>query len=181
MNIIFKFLLVSFLFTSLYSSVDTNSLSVDSLERIKSWQSMKEKAKDEKLLTKLKIVNDYFNKLSYSSDIKNWNRSDYWATPYEFLSLGAGDCEDYAIAKYFTLKELGIEDDKLKLTYAKLSKSNQAHIVLSYYHKPNYTPIILDNVNKKLQVSTKRKDLLNMRNISKDVIFSKFEMQTLNN
>ena len=170
-----------FFSTSLFSSIDFDSLNQDSLKRIKSWELMKEKARDEKLLDKLKIVNDYFNKLSYSSDIKNWNKTDYWATPYEFLSLGAGDCEDYAIAKYFTLKELGIDDSKLKLTYAKLSKNNQAHIVLSYYHKPNYTPIILDNINKKLQVSTKRKDLLNMRIIQKDVIFTKFQKQTENN
>ena len=138
-------------------------------------------AQDKKTLVKLKIVNDYFNKISYKSDLNNWKTKDYWATPLEFLKAGAGDCEDYAIAKFFTLKKLGISEEKLKLIYTKVSKTNQAHIVLSYSHKPNYTPIILDNLNKKLQLSSNRKDLKQMQEIQKQVILHKFKLQERNN
>ena len=45
---------------------------------------------------------------------------DYWATPVESLRKGEADCEDYAIAKYFTLRQLGVADDKLRITYYKV-------------------------------------------------------------
>lgn len=163
------------------SFTQNDFINKQSLERILSWQEMINSTQDKKVLNKLKIVNNYFNKLSYKSDIKNWNTNDYWATPLEFLSVGAGDCEDYAIAKYFTLKKLGIQEDKLKLVYTRLVKNNQAHIVLSYSHKPNNVPIILDNINRKLKLSTNRKDLKQMHDIQSQAILNKFKLQTIHN
>lgn len=185
MTIIFKTLVILLSVTTINASTKFEPLATQSFDkqiqkRIKSWENMIKFAEDKKLLNKLKIVNDYFNKISYSSDINNWESTDYWATPIEFLTSGAGDCEDYAIAKYFTLKKLGIKKDKLSLIYTNLAKNNQAHIVLSYSHKPNYIPIILDNVNKKLHLSTKRKDLKNMRVIESEAILAKFKTQNLN-
>ena len=179
MNFFIIFLLT---ITTLSANLEINTSKLtpydkQTIKRLNSWEAMKKSAQNETIINKLKIVNNYFNKLKYSSDIKKWKTNDYWATPYEFLEAGSGDCEDFAIAKYFTLKELGVDENKLKLTYAKLSKDNKAHIVLSYYHKKNYIPIILDNVNKKLQISTKRKDLKELRVINKDVIYSKFKLQ----
>ena len=50
---------------------------------------------------KLKQINNFFNqKINYAEDIDLWGQSDYWATPLESLGHEAGDCEDYAIAKY---------------------------------------------------------------------------------
>ncbi|RXJ98779.1 transglutaminase [Arcobacter sp. CECT 8986] len=132
-------------------------------KRLLLWDDLIEAAKDKKILYKLKMVNDFFNQIRYERDINHWGKVDYWASPFEFLGTGAGDCEDYAIAKYFTLRQLGIEDSKLRIVYVKLlnrnSKYEQAHMVLTYYHKPNATPIVLDNVNKKLKLATKRPDL----------------------
>ena len=91
-----------------------------------------------------------------------WKKKDYWASPFEFMGVGAGDCEDYAIGKYFALRALGIPDKKLKITYVKLRRRNgryEAHMVLNYYHKTSSTPIVLDNVNKRLKLASKRKDL----------------------
>ena len=114
------------------------------------------------------------------SDKNNWKTDDYWATPFEFLASGAGDCEDYVIAKYFTLRQLGVKKEQLKLTYARLTKTNQAHMVLSYYHKSNYVPIILDNINKKLQLSTNRTDLKEIRSFENKNILNKFKLHTHN-
>ena len=163
------------------SLAQNDLINKQTLERIHSWQELIKTSQNKKLLSKLKIVNDYFNKLKYKSDINNWKKNDYWATPSEFLFSGAGDCEDYAIAKYFTLKKLGIKEEKLKLVYAKLVKNDQAHIVLSYSHKPNNVPIILDNINKKLKLSSNRKDLKQMRDIQSQTILNKFKLQTFYN
>ena len=132
-------------------------------KRVLLWDKLIESTKGKKTLQKLKIVNDFFNKLPYRLDKKHWGKKDYWATPFEFMGTGAGDCEDYAIAKYFTLRKVGIPEDKLRITYVKYlkkrSKYEQAHMVLTYYHKQNSTPVILDNINKKLKLASKRKDL----------------------
>lgn len=131
--------------------------------RVILWDQMLVNAKNKSTLEKLKMVNDFFNKITYKTDIQHWKKNDYWASPFEFLGTGAGDCEDYAIAKYFALRSLGISDSKLKITYVTLSRSNkkfdQAHMVLNYYHQKNKPPIVLDNVNKKLKLATSRTDL----------------------
>jgi len=132
-------------------------------KRVLIWDKMLKKHKHEKkIVKKLKAVNDYFNKIKYMTDIKVWKKNDYWASPFEFMGVGAGDCEDYAIGKYFALRALGIPDKKLKITYVKLRHKNgrsEAHMVLNYYHKPTSTPIVLDSAIKKLKLATKRRDL----------------------
>ncbi len=134
-----------------------------SLRRLKVWDSMMINTQDKKILQKLKKVNDFFNHIKYKTDLRHWRRKDYWATPFEFMGTGAGDCEDYAIAKYFSLRKLGVPDSKLRITYViykrRGTKYEQAHMVLTYYHKANSTPIVLDNINKKLKLASKRKDL----------------------
>ena len=124
---------------------------------------MIESSKNESLLNKIKNVNDFFNQITYKTDAAHWKQKDYWATPFEFMGTGAGDCEDYAIAKYFSLIKLGIPDDKLRITYVIYKKANsrfeQAHMVLTYYHKTGAEPVILDNINRRLKKNKKRDDL----------------------
>lgn len=129
--------------------------------RIILWDKMLEKAKGRKTVRKLKLVNDFFNKIKYMSDKQLWGKQDYWASPFEFLGTGAGDAEDYAIAKYFALRILNIPDHKLKIAFVKLKRGRHTveHMVLNYYHKPTSIPIVLDYVNKKLALATNRKDL----------------------
>jgi len=122
-----------------------------------------DKSKKAKALHKLKYINSFFNKIRYKTDIKHWKKKDYWAIPFELIGTAAGDCEDYAIAKYFSLIKAGISSKKLRIAYVKLkrkrTKFDEAHMVLLYFHKPNSVPIVLDNVNKKLKLASKRKDL----------------------
>ena len=131
--------------------------------RVEAWDSMIESSKNESLLNKIKNVNDFFNQITYKTDAAHWKQKDYWATPFEFMGTGAGDCEDYAIAKYFSLVKLGIPDDKLRITYVIYKKANsrfeQAHMVLTYYHKTGAEPVILDNINRRLELASKRDDL----------------------
>lgn len=132
-------------------------------KRVEIWDKTIQNAKNKDILHKLKDVNDFWNKIRYRRDNKHWGKNDYWASPFEFLGTGAGDCEDYAIAKYFSLIKLGVPEKKLRITYVKLkrkrTKFEEAHMVLTYYHKPGATPIVLDNINKKLKLASKRTDL----------------------
>ena len=131
--------------------------------RIEQWDSMIQTSRNEPLLNQIKNVNDFFNELTYKTDLMHWKKKDYWATPFEFIGTGAGDCEDYAIGKYFSLIKLGIPEDKLRITYVIYQKANsrfeQAHMVLTYYHKTGAEPVILDNIDRRLQLASKRSDL----------------------
>ena len=109
---------------------------------------------------KIEAANDFFNEVRWVSDIEHWKKEDYWATPIETLGTNAGDCEDFSIAKYFTLNELGIDNEKLRITYVKALDYNQAHMVLAYYPSPEAEPLILDNINKRILPASQRKDLL---------------------
>ena len=111
-------------------------------------------------LDRVKYANDFFNKVPYYSDIVHWKKKDYWATPLEKLATHGGDCEDYAIGKYFALRELGVEQKKLRIMYVKAIEWNEAHMVLTYFPKENEIPLVLDNINKKLLPANKRKDLV---------------------
>ena len=116
---------------------------------------------------KLKRVNDFFNRrIAFDDDMSIWGQSDYWATPIELIGQGRGDCEDYSIAKYYSLLELGIPINKLRLVYVKATQSSLgttvqvAHMVLAYYPTPTADPIILDNLNPNLVPASQRGDLL---------------------
>jgi predicted transglutaminase-like cysteine proteinase len=110
---------------------------------------------------KLEDVNSFFNsRIRYTTDIELWGVEDYWATPFELLSKNAGDCEDFAIAKYFTLKAVGVKEDKLNIMYVKSLQQGIAHMVLAYYSVPEAEPLILDNNIDDILPGSKRTDLL---------------------
>lgn len=111
-------------------------------------------------LEKIKRVNDFFNQMEFVSDIIHWGQTDYWATPVEFLGTQGGDCEDFSIAKYFTLKAMGVEEEKLNLTYVKALNYNVHHMVLTYYAAPDAEPLVLDNLIGEIKPATQRTDLI---------------------
>lgn len=106
-------------------------------------------------------VNRFFNQLEYRPDIKTWNKKDYWASRLEFLGKGQGDCEDYAVAKFLTMVQLGVPEEKLFLTYVKaVGYPDAAHLVVTYYKEPGTVPLVLDNYIKKILPATQRTDLV---------------------
>lgn len=132
----------------------------------RSWQTMLVQTQNKSEQQKILIVNDFFARnLRYRTDIQLWQQKDYWATPLETLGKGFGDCEDYAIAKYISLRALGIDDNKLRLIYVKAqiggprSNRSQAHMVLGYFVTPNAQPMILDSLITKVLPAAKRTDL----------------------
>ncbi len=104
-------------------------------------------------------VNDFFNGARYESDGVNAPDADSWATPREFITRDAGDCEDFAIAKYFTLTAAGIGMDHLRILYAKSMPGRIAHMVLAFYPYPDADPLVLDNLNSHIKSLSERADL----------------------
>jgi predicted transglutaminase-like cysteine proteinase len=120
---------------------------------------------------KLEKVNAFFNQMRFASDEEIWHQKDYWATRMEFIGMGAGDCEDFVIGKYFTLKQLGISTDKLFFTYVKAIKYQQAHMVLTYFETPTSVPLVLDNINFKILPATQRNDLIPVYSFNGDALY----------
>lgn len=108
---------------------------------------------------KLRQANEFFNGARFVPDQELYGVADYWATPEEFIAHDAGDCEDFAIAKYFTLKAMGVDAAKLRITYVKSLTLDQAHMVLAYYPTPDAEPLILDNLNQLIKPARERPDL----------------------
>ncbi len=129
-------------------------------QRFVDWQNLMDTGKSLPEQEKLKRVNDFFNRnITFVDDMVLWQKKDYWATPVEFLYKGAGDCEDFAIAKYFTLLEMGVDDSKLRITYVKALQLNQAHMVLTFFAQPQAVPLVLDNLTPIISAATERNDL----------------------
>ncbi len=130
-------------------------------ERLIKWQELIREDRSKTDMEKLTKVNDFFNnQVAFVSDAQHYKQEDYWATPVEFLATGGGDCEDFSLAKYFTLKAMGIEEKKLNLTYVKALELNEAHMVMTYFKTPDAEPLVLDNLKSAIKPASQRTDLL---------------------
>jgi predicted transglutaminase-like cysteine proteinase len=113
----------------------------------------------------LAAVNEFFNRrVLFVDDAAVWGQDDYWASPLETLEKGRGDCEDYAIAKYFSLLAAGVPVNKLRLVYVRAQVGGpggvvQAHMVLAWYAQPGAEPLILDNLIGEVRPASRRPDL----------------------
>jgi predicted transglutaminase-like cysteine proteinase len=108
----------------------------------------------------LSDVNRMLNRVRFVEDSAHWREVDYWATPAESVGSNGADCEDFSIAKYFLLKELGVPIARLRMTYVKSLKLNQAHMVLAYYARPDADPLVLDNLEDTVRPASQRTDLV---------------------
>lgn len=108
------------------------------------WAQLKNSLAGKSPLDQLKAVNSFWNKWKYIEDKANWGKADYWAIPAEFIPR-SGDCEDYAISKYFTLKEIGFDPGKMRLVVLRDTVRNLAHAVLAVYLDDDV--YILDNLS----------------------------------
>lgn len=150
-----------------------------SLNVFNAWKTMTIAIKDEGIQEKLKRVNEFFNRrITWGDDRKIWQQTDYWATPLETIDRKAGDCEDFAIAKYFSLLAIGEPISKLRLVYVKArggfdtdTTTAQAHMVLAYYETPDSDPLILDNLISEIRPTSRRPDLTPIFSFNSDGIY----------
>jgi predicted transglutaminase-like cysteine proteinase len=112
---------------------------------------------------RLDAINAWFNRrVIFRTDDAASGEADHWASPLETLHAGHGDCEDYAIAKYFSLIAVGTPVARLRLVYVRAQVAGndaQAHMVLAYYAQPNAEPLILDNLVTSVRPASRRPDL----------------------
>ena len=121
---------------------------------------------------KLTLVNTFFNRrMFYKTDREMYRLDDYWATPLEFMGHAAGDCEDFVIAKYATLRLLGVPNQQLRLVYVRYQSSNTApiaHMVLGYYAEASQEPLILDSLISSIRSASMRPDLMPVYSFNSD-------------
>jgi predicted transglutaminase-like cysteine proteinase len=147
------------------------------LPKFEAWRKLLATIGDGSDLDRLKKVNAFFNQqIQFADDSVIWNQADYWATPLETLGRGAGDCEDFSIAKYFTLLQLGTQPEKLRLIYVRAktgtSDATQAHMVLAYYATPEAEPLVLDNLISDIRPASRRPDLVPVFSFNSSGVFT---------
>ena len=97
-----------------------------------SWEPFLDTLRSETPMTQLRQIQQYINEAWYITDSRNYGRSDYWATPREFFERD-GDCEDFAIAKYMSLRALGWEREHLRIVVLQNIDLGIVHAVLVAY------------------------------------------------
>lgn len=118
---------------------------------VQAWQTMIKQQRGAKQIDQLHRANNFINQWHYRADDKNYGKSDYWASPSEFFKR-SGDCEDYAIAKYVTLRQMGFSADQLRLVVVNDIRRNLAHAVLAAYVDNDV--YILDNLNNQVRAQS---------------------------
>lgn len=121
-------------------------------EIIGQWQNDIARYKDLPLEKMAEKVNSFVNRYPYILDNRNWGRSDYWETPVEFFERG-GDCEDFAIAKYASLRALGVPEERLRIAIVHDLQKDIPHAVLVVYADSG--ALILDNQNERAEKATR--------------------------
>jgi len=167
MKFLLFFLLITKLFASNYPTFSKHELELIKYKsgkiatnRISDYTRTMLKVKKLPKKKQLIHVNSYLNQLFQKPDILNQGIEDYWETPKEFLCIGSGDCEDFAIIKYFSLIKLGFAENRLFLTTAYVKNSKSYHMVLSYFEHFLEPPLILDNLSFRILNAKQRDDLI---------------------
>lgn len=116
------------------------------------WEKFQQEAAGKTGVELLRYVNAFWNRFPYREDKENWGLPDYWAWPNAFLQK-SGDCEDYAIIKYFTLKELGVPVEKMRIVVLRDTLRRLPHAVLAVYTDDDI--LILDNLSNSVLSHTR--------------------------
>ncbi len=132
-------------------------------DRLRQWRELVRQIHGLHEEKRVEQVNRFFNRIPNRTDREQWGREDYWATPLEMLVTNGGDCEDFALAKYFTLRAAGVPNERLRVTYVRawIASENrvESHMVLAYYPFQDAEPLILDNLVAEVRPASQRPDL----------------------
>jgi predicted transglutaminase-like cysteine proteinase len=109
---------------------------------LREWSEFLAGLKGQDAISQVHEVNRYMNRVRYITDPRNYGIPDYWATPKQFLTRN-GDCEDYAIAKYLSLRSLGFQPSQLRIVVLQDLNLKIAHAILVV--DLNGQALVLDN------------------------------------
>lgn len=110
--------------------------------KLQQWAGFIESLRSFDQWAQINEVNARMNGARYIEDIDNYGNTDYWATPGQFFER-SGDCEDYAIAKFMTLRELGFTNEQMRIAIVHDTNLNLVHAVLVVYYQD--VAYLLDN------------------------------------
>lgn len=131
--------------TSVMSRFDQQMKTQGSSATVRDWKTHLNGLRHLSTSSQLEEVNRYINSVRYIEDNRNFKKSDHWATPIEFLTRG-GDCEDFAIAKYASLRALGFSADQMRIAIVQDRIKNIPHAILIVYDEGH--AYVLDNQDK---------------------------------
>lgn len=115
--------------------------------RLIEWEQIINELKTLSSTEVVKIINEFFNRIVHQQvDDKEEIEYDYWQSPIETLVKGSGDCEDFVMAKYVSLRLLGIPAEQLLISLIHYPEYNDTHAVLLFFPKEEEDPLVLDNV-----------------------------------
>ena len=134
--------------TSMFSRFEREMGRESGQRVIRAWQNEISAYQNLPLSAMAERVNSYINETKYIVDSRNWGKSDYWSTPVEFFDRG-GDCEDFAIAKYVSLRALGVPEERMRIAIVHDKIKDIPHAVLVVYTDEG--ALILDNQNKRAE------------------------------
>lgn len=132
--------------TSMFGRFERGASQASGQRIINDWKEDLQAYQGQSLRQMAEGVDRLVNKTQYIEDSSNYGQSDYWATPIEFFTKG-GDCEDYAIAKYVSLRALGVPEDRMRIAIVQDLQKNVPHAVLIVYTDEG--ALILDNQSKR--------------------------------
>ncbi|MDB2594628.1 transglutaminase-like cysteine peptidase [Porticoccaceae bacterium] len=127
--------------------------------RLRQWQQIVNYAIGKPKIEQLALANNFINQAQFIDSPYYQDGFDFRLSPMAFLILGAGDSEEFSIAKYFTLREMGIHSNKLRLTYTEIQANNASHMVLAYYGADDAEPLVLDYLDKTVRPMSQRQDI----------------------
>jgi predicted transglutaminase-like cysteine proteinase len=114
-----------------YSGVEGKIRLIDWLKLINSFRTKPE-------MEKVVVVNNFFNDVIIP--LEDPIGCDYWLSVIETIILGTGDCDDYAVAKYVSLRLMAIPSDRLIIAAMKFLTNGNAHAALLYYPRDDEKP-----------------------------------------
>ena len=125
-------------------------------DRVRRWRQLLLSAEPLDERRQIRMVNEFFNRnIVYRSDQELWGSEDHWATPLEALGRAGGDCEDYSIAKYASLRMLGIPDSRLRLFYVHARLGATAEISPWRYDDRLWAKLELQKLKDEYELATR--------------------------
>lgn len=130
------------------------------VRKVEQWRVLVREKSAAPLTEQLAAVNTFFNSFEAAEDFYVWGQEDYWATLPETLHKERGDCEDLTLAKYFTLRELNIADERMRITYVISLHTGKPHMVLTCCPRSRLGPLVLDTLRQDVLPVSGRSDLV---------------------
>lgn len=115
--------------------------------RLEDWRAFLAGLSDDDEAGRIYRVHRFVNRFRYVSDRRNWRRADFWAAPEQLFERG-GDCEDYVIAKYLSLRALGIAPDRMRIVVVYDRRKRGDHAVLAVFGPAG--TMVLDNRHRRV-------------------------------